>query len=154
MPHWNNQPWQRNLSKIASGKPGAVHRAAPRFFTAFPSLIGLFSYSRVEHITSPAESAQFIRGLLAECEKLNAANRLAANPNAAAPLLNAFWNARDDLEALLPGLDRDASDWRRQRDRSYERFQGEVKLTPDEIDQAVNRLWYYMIAAPWSKPEV
>ncbi len=24
MPHWNNQPWQRNLSKIASGKPGAV----------------------------------------------------------------------------------------------------------------------------------
>ncbi len=25
MPHWNNQPWQRNLSKIASGKPGAVH---------------------------------------------------------------------------------------------------------------------------------
>ena len=129
-------------------------RAAPRFFTAFPSLIGLFIYSRVEYITSPAESAQFIRGLLAECEKLNAANRLAANPNAAAPLLNAFWNARDDLEALLPGLDRDASDWRRQRDRSYERFQGEVKLTPDEIDQAVNRLWYYMIAAPWSKPEV
>ena len=27
MPHWNNQPWQRNLSKIASGKPGAVHLA-------------------------------------------------------------------------------------------------------------------------------
>jgi transposase InsO family protein len=25
MPHWNNQPWQRNLSKIASDKPGAVH---------------------------------------------------------------------------------------------------------------------------------
>jgi hypothetical protein len=25
MPHWNNQPWQRNLSKTASGKPGAVH---------------------------------------------------------------------------------------------------------------------------------
>ena len=24
MPHWNNQPWQRNSSKIASGKPGAV----------------------------------------------------------------------------------------------------------------------------------
>jgi hypothetical protein len=24
MPHWNNQPWQRNLSKTASGKPGAV----------------------------------------------------------------------------------------------------------------------------------
>jgi len=26
MPHWNNQPWQRNLSKIASGKPGAVQK--------------------------------------------------------------------------------------------------------------------------------
>jgi hypothetical protein len=26
MPHWINQPWQRNLSKTASGKPGAVHR--------------------------------------------------------------------------------------------------------------------------------
>jgi hypothetical protein len=25
MPHWINQPWQRNLSKTASGKPGAVH---------------------------------------------------------------------------------------------------------------------------------
>jgi hypothetical protein len=25
MPHWNNQPWQRNLSKTASDKPGAVH---------------------------------------------------------------------------------------------------------------------------------
>ena len=25
MPHWIIQPWQRNLSKIASGKPGAVH---------------------------------------------------------------------------------------------------------------------------------
>jgi hypothetical protein len=24
MPHWINQPWQRNLSKSASGKPGAV----------------------------------------------------------------------------------------------------------------------------------
>ncbi len=24
MHHWNNQPWQRNLSKIASGKTGAV----------------------------------------------------------------------------------------------------------------------------------
>jgi hypothetical protein len=24
MPHWINQPWQRNLSKTASGKPGAV----------------------------------------------------------------------------------------------------------------------------------
>ena len=24
MPHWIIQPWQRNLSKIASGKPGAV----------------------------------------------------------------------------------------------------------------------------------
>ena len=27
MPHWNNQPWQRNLSKTASGKPGAVQSA-------------------------------------------------------------------------------------------------------------------------------
>jgi hypothetical protein len=25
MPHWIIQPWQRNLSKTASGKPGAVH---------------------------------------------------------------------------------------------------------------------------------
>ena len=25
MPHWNNQPWQRNLNKKASGKTGAVH---------------------------------------------------------------------------------------------------------------------------------
>jgi DNA replication protein DnaC len=25
MPHWINQPWQRSLSKSASGKPGAVH---------------------------------------------------------------------------------------------------------------------------------
>jgi len=24
MPQWNNQPWQRNLSKTASGKTGAV----------------------------------------------------------------------------------------------------------------------------------
>jgi hypothetical protein len=24
MPHWINQPWQRNLSKTASDKPGAV----------------------------------------------------------------------------------------------------------------------------------
>ncbi len=24
MPHWHNQPWQRNLSKTASGKTGAV----------------------------------------------------------------------------------------------------------------------------------
>ena len=24
MPHWNNQPWQRNLNKTASGKTGAV----------------------------------------------------------------------------------------------------------------------------------
>jgi len=24
MPHWINQPWQRNLRKTASGKPGAV----------------------------------------------------------------------------------------------------------------------------------
>jgi hypothetical protein len=24
MPHWHNQPWQRNLSKSASGKTGAV----------------------------------------------------------------------------------------------------------------------------------
>jgi hypothetical protein len=24
MPHWNNQRWQRNFSKTASGKPGAV----------------------------------------------------------------------------------------------------------------------------------
>ena len=30
MPHWNNQPWQRNSSKIASGKPGAVHCARQR----------------------------------------------------------------------------------------------------------------------------
>ena len=22
MPHWNNQPWQRNLNKTASGKTG------------------------------------------------------------------------------------------------------------------------------------
>ena len=28
MPHWNNQPWQRNLNKTASGKTGAVHRAS------------------------------------------------------------------------------------------------------------------------------
>jgi hypothetical protein len=28
MPHWIIQPWQRNLSKSASGKPGAVHRPA------------------------------------------------------------------------------------------------------------------------------
>jgi hypothetical protein len=28
MPHWNNQPWQRNLSKSASGKPGAVQGGA------------------------------------------------------------------------------------------------------------------------------
>ena len=27
MPHWHNQPWQRNLSKTASGKTGAVHDA-------------------------------------------------------------------------------------------------------------------------------
>jgi hypothetical protein len=27
MPHWNNQRWQRNLSKTASGKPGAVQAA-------------------------------------------------------------------------------------------------------------------------------
>jgi dTDP-4-dehydrorhamnose 3,5-epimerase len=27
MPHWINQPWQRNLSKSASGKPGKVHFA-------------------------------------------------------------------------------------------------------------------------------
>jgi hypothetical protein len=27
MPHWINQPWQRNLSKTASNKPGAVHQA-------------------------------------------------------------------------------------------------------------------------------
>jgi hypothetical protein len=27
MPHWINQPWQRNLSKSASGKPGAVDPA-------------------------------------------------------------------------------------------------------------------------------
>jgi transposase len=26
MPHWNNQPWQRSLSKTASGKTGAVHK--------------------------------------------------------------------------------------------------------------------------------
>ena len=25
MPHWHNQPWQRNLSTTASGKTGAVH---------------------------------------------------------------------------------------------------------------------------------
>ena len=25
MPHWINKPWQRNLSKIASGKPWVVH---------------------------------------------------------------------------------------------------------------------------------
>ena len=127
-------------------------RAAPGFFTVFPSLIDVFS--RVWNITSPAESAQFTRDLLAECKKLHAANRLAANLNAGAALLNAFWNARDDLNALLPGLDRDASDWRRRRDASYERFQGEVKLSPDEIDEAVNRLWDYMYAAPWSKHEV
>jgi hypothetical protein len=24
MPHWINPPWRRNLSKTASGKPGAV----------------------------------------------------------------------------------------------------------------------------------
>ncbi len=24
MHHWNNQPWQRNLNKTASGKTGAV----------------------------------------------------------------------------------------------------------------------------------
>jgi hypothetical protein len=30
MPHWINQPWQRNLSKTASGKPGAVQGVAGR----------------------------------------------------------------------------------------------------------------------------
>jgi DNA replication protein DnaC len=30
MPHWINQPWQRNLSKTASGKPGAVHTMLDR----------------------------------------------------------------------------------------------------------------------------
>jgi hypothetical protein len=28
MPRWNNQPWQRNLNKTASGKTGAVHSNA------------------------------------------------------------------------------------------------------------------------------
>jgi len=30
MPHWHNQPWQRNLSKTASGKTGAVHKRYER----------------------------------------------------------------------------------------------------------------------------
>ena len=30
MPHWIIQPWQRSLSKTASGKPGAVHTARAR----------------------------------------------------------------------------------------------------------------------------
>ena len=31
MPHWHNQPWQRNLSTTASGKTGAVHYVDPKY---------------------------------------------------------------------------------------------------------------------------
>jgi hypothetical protein len=33
MPHWINQPWQRNLSKTASDKPGAVQCLCHRIHT-------------------------------------------------------------------------------------------------------------------------
>jgi hypothetical protein len=31
MPHWIIQPWPHNLSKTASGKPGAVHCGTGKF---------------------------------------------------------------------------------------------------------------------------
>jgi hypothetical protein len=35
MPHWHNQPWQRNLSKTASGKTGAVHQFSNGTWVSF-----------------------------------------------------------------------------------------------------------------------
>ena len=69
MPHWHNQPWQRNLSTTASGKTGAVqadafsvnlfskqldlyashglHRSAERFHTSVRSdrVLNLFRHA-------------------------------------------------------------------------------------------------------------
>jgi hypothetical protein len=76
MPHWNNQPWQRNLSKIASGKPGAVHSTPPNnesegpddtIFLILPAMPTL----AVKHpISQDTPSADWRCSFVDECLKL------------------------------------------------------------------------------------